>query len=90
MLRAYYAWKNGLPFSYVSTVAGSGGDIRYGQNPNRPLTRREGIGVASGPAFLAEMSNSISTATLRTDGNGSPALSKPSRIIATTRSRSCR
>ena len=29
LLRAYYAWKNGLPFSYVDGVAGS----RFGHTP---------------------------------------------------------
>ena len=29
LLRAYYAWKNGLPFSYVDAVSGEGGDLRY-------------------------------------------------------------
>ena len=35
MLRAYYAWKNGLPFSYVDDVTGHGADIRYTANANR-------------------------------------------------------
>jgi len=29
MLRAYYAWKNGLPFGYVNGVSGKGSDIRF-------------------------------------------------------------
>ena len=35
LLRAYYAWKNGLPFSYVDGVAGS----RFGGTPNRIVSR---------------------------------------------------
>ncbi len=36
MLRAYYAWKNGLPFSYVDKIEGDGSDIlRFSQTSNR-------------------------------------------------------
>ena len=35
LLRAYYAWKNGLPFSYVDGVAGS----RFGHTANRIVSR---------------------------------------------------
>ena len=41
MLRAYYAWKNGLPFSYVDQIAGEGADIRFSPNSNRALSRRD-------------------------------------------------
>src|SRR3954467_8118027 len=34
MLRAYYAWKNGLPFSYVDKIEGEGTEIRFSPNSN--------------------------------------------------------
>src|SRR5687768_17592361 len=40
-LRAYYAWKNGLPFSYVNAIAGDGNDIRFSEKGNRVLSRRD-------------------------------------------------
>ena len=36
LLRAYYAWKNGLPFSYVDGVSGKG-DLRFSKTANRPV-----------------------------------------------------
>src|ERR1700742_4552853 len=41
LLRAYYAWKNGLPFSYVDAVSGSGGDLRFTEQANRPVSRHD-------------------------------------------------
>ena len=43
MLRAYYAWKNGLPFSYSSAVTplGYSKDIRYTARGNFISTRRD-------------------------------------------------
>src|ERR1700742_3532445 len=40
LLRAYYAWKNGLPFSYVSAIQGDG-DTRYNARGNRPAARHD-------------------------------------------------
>ena len=42
MLRAYYAWKNGLPFSYVTGVYSRGGGDFRRPDPrrDRPLVRR--------------------------------------------------
>lgn len=41
--RAYFAWKNGLPFSYVNRVkpAGDSGDMRYNENGNIVASRRD-------------------------------------------------
>lgn len=71
-LRAYYAWKNGLPFSYVDAVSGNGDDLRYTKTPNRAVSRHaildhgEGIG---GPAALRELYDTVYSATYRTDAN---------------------
>src|SRR5476649_896331 len=40
LLRAYYAWKNGLPFSYVDGLSGSG-DPRFSKSPNHPVSRND-------------------------------------------------
>lgn len=70
MLRAYYAWKNGLPFTYVNGVTGHGGDIRYSSNPNRPVSRRSLVDRGRGlnaVAILSQIHRQVSTATYRTD-----------------------
>jgi hypothetical protein len=44
LLRGYFAWKNGLPFSYVSDVSaaeGRGADLRYSPKGNVVVARRE-------------------------------------------------
>src|SRR5271154_195718 len=41
LLRAYYAWKNGLPFSYVDAVSGEGGDLRFTKTANRAVGRHD-------------------------------------------------
>ena len=49
MLRAYYAWKNNLPFSYVSGVySRGGGDVRFSSKGNRVGGRRNITGGESG------------------------------------------
>ncbi len=73
MLRAYYAWKNGLPFGYVSEVSsGRGsGDIRYTRG-NKAEARHDvvdnGDGI-NGPAVLNAMMDAVSSATYRTNPN---------------------
>ena len=42
LLRAYYAWKNGLPFSYVDGVSGEGGDLRFTKTDVRSRTQSIG------------------------------------------------
>jgi hypothetical protein len=68
VLRAYYAWKRGLPFSYVSAVAprGHARDIRYSRNGNEVVGRRDVLsGSMSGYALLESLRDEISSATYR-------------------------
>jgi len=69
LLRAYYAWKNGLPFSYVDGIVGSG-DERHSRDGNRPVSRRDfidhGEGI-NGPAAVREVIDTVSSATYRSD-----------------------
>ena len=66
LLRAYYAWKNGLPFSYVDGVAGS----RFGHTPNRIVSRSGMIDHGSGidaPAAIRAMIDNVYSGSFRTD-----------------------
>jgi hypothetical protein len=68
VLRAYYAWKRGLPFSYVSAVTPLGytRDIRYSRNGNAVAGRRDVLsGSMSGYELLEELRDQISSATYR-------------------------
>jgi hypothetical protein len=66
LLRAYYAWKNGLPFSYVDGVAGS----RFGHTANRIVSRAgiidRGNGIDGAAAIRAVLDN-VYSGTFRTD-----------------------
>ncbi len=68
MLRAYYASKHGLPFSYVSRIAGEGDDLRFTKTSNRALARRDvidtGNGIATVPV-LKVLHDQVWTATYR-------------------------
>ena len=67
-LRAYYAWKRGLPFTYISAVSPKGHthDIRYTAAGNTIATRRVVIsGSTSGIPLLVEITNAVSSATYR-------------------------
>jgi hypothetical protein len=70
LLRAYYAWKNGLPFSYVDAVSGEGGDLRFSKSANRPVSRRDmidhGEGI-NGPSAVREVIGTVFSGTYRTD-----------------------
>ncbi len=70
VLRAYYAWKNGLPFSYqnaMRTVDGKREDLRYSTGGNRVAGRRQIVNhVANAPAFIARIGGEVSTAMFRT------------------------
>ncbi|MCE9651402.1 MAG: hypothetical protein K8R18_17420 [Parvibaculum sp.] len=72
-LRAYYAWKNGLPFAWQSAMQSSDGprgDIRYSSGGNRVVGRSYVLATASGvPAIplLFEIVNTVSTAMYRRD-----------------------
>ena len=71
VLRAYFAFKQGLPFSYVSGVKsrmGSVGDIRYSPNGNLMRARYDIVGQDQGLTFRQVLSSLIpqtSTATFR-------------------------
>ena len=70
MLRAYYASKNGLPFSYVSKIAGDAGDLRFSKTSNRALARHDlvdsGGGIDPIPVLQA-LHDQVWTATYRMD-----------------------
>jgi len=67
-LRGYYAWKRGLPFSYINAVSPKGGtrDIRYTVRGNEIASRRDVLtGSTSGTALLTDLRNTISSAMYR-------------------------
>lgn len=70
VLRAYYAWKNGLPFSYqnaMRTADGAREDIRYASGGNVVAGRRQILNyVTNAPHFLSRISDEVSTAMFRT------------------------
>ena len=68
VLRFYYAWKRGLPFSYASEVEprGASSDMRYSFSGNRVTGRTElEGGVQSGYAILDVLRDMVSSATYR-------------------------
>ena len=70
MLRAYYASKNGLPFSYVDKIEGQGSDIRFSQTSNRVLTRKDLVDAGGGipvEPTLYKIHNQVWSATYRMD-----------------------
>jgi hypothetical protein len=66
-LRFYFAWKRGLPFSYVAAVAprGRGDDIRYTARGNQVAERLTVANGADAMAVLADLRDRISSATYR-------------------------
>ncbi|MDE2494909.1 MAG: hypothetical protein KGL97_13500 [Alphaproteobacteria bacterium] len=70
LLRAYYAWKNGLPFSYVDAISGSGDNLRFTKTSNRAVSRRSlndrGGGI-DGPAVIRRMLDTVFSGTYRID-----------------------
>ena len=67
-LRAYYAWKRGLPFSYISAVSPRGRtrDIRYTASGNNISARRDiTTGSINGLDLLVNLRNGISSAMYR-------------------------
>jgi hypothetical protein len=66
MLRAYYAWKNGLPFTYVTGIyARGGGDVRFSPKGNRVSGRRSITGGESGRSVIYAIRDAISSASYR-------------------------
>lgn len=67
-LRAYYAWKRALPFSYEAAVEPRGRtrDIRYTALGNAVTERRDVLtGSTTGPGLLETMRDTISSAMYR-------------------------
>ena len=72
LLRAYYAWKNGLPFSYIDAVSGAGGDLRFTKSANRPVGRHDFIDRGNGldgPRIIREVLGTVFSGTYRTDAS---------------------
>lgn len=71
LLRAYYAWKNGLPFSYEDGFAGSD-DEKHNSTGNRPVSRQafidRGDGI-NGPRAVREVIDTVNSATYRWDAS---------------------
>ena len=70
LLRAYYAWKNGLPMSFVNGVSGEGGDLRYTKTANRATSRHDIVDHGGGidaPREIAGMLETVFSGTYRTD-----------------------
>jgi hypothetical protein len=68
VLRAYFAWKRGLPFSYEASVAprGATNDIRYTTSGNEVTERRDVItGSGSGYELLNVVRGAITSASYR-------------------------
>ncbi len=68
VLRFYYAWKRGLPFSYEDgvTARGAASDIRYSPNGNLVTSRHDVPGgTMSGVEILNKMRDDVSSASYR-------------------------
>jgi len=70
MLRAYYASKNGLPFSYVDRIASGGSDPRFSTTSNSAVERRDIVDTGTAidaVAVLKRLHDEVSSATYRMD-----------------------
>ncbi|MCC6921008.1 MAG: hypothetical protein IT548_17560 [Alphaproteobacteria bacterium] len=71
MLRAYYAWKHGLPFSFLTQIEarqGMGeGDLKTTVYGNRPVARFDVVEGTDIRQVLDLIRNTVSTATFRID-----------------------
>ncbi len=80
LLRAYYAWKNGLPFSFASAMRslGSPGDIRY-NNGNRVSARKDLIAAGiDARRAIPDITTLVTTAQFRYRARGDrPATAGP-------------
>lgn len=68
VLRFYFAWKRGLPFSYASAVTprdGSGDDIRYSRSGNRVAGRTDVRSGQNALEVIARIRADVSSATYR-------------------------
>jgi len=75
VLRFYYAWHRGLPFSYVADVAprGHASDIRYSPRDNEIEARHDILTGADALETLNVLRDAVSSASYRTD----PELEEP-------------
>ena len=66
-LRFYYAWKRGLPFSYVRHVTprGRSRDIRYSLRGNQVASRRDVLSGENALRLINQLRDQISSATYR-------------------------
>src|SRR5215471_1455913 len=72
LLRAYYAWKNNLPFSFVDGISGSRGDRRFTLTSNRASARHDMIddgGGINAPHAIRAMMTAVFSGTYRTDAS---------------------
>lgn len=87
-LRAYYAWKNGLPFSYSTTVTplGQSSDIRYTALGNRVTQRRDLTAPGlDGRQALTQIAGTITSAHYRYPPSQSGPLLPDHYPVAVTR-----
>ncbi len=71
LLRAYYAWKNNLPFSYVDGISGAG-NTRFTLTSNRVSGRHDVVDRGDGiyaPRAIREMMAIVFSGTYRTDAS---------------------
>lgn len=77
MLRAYYAWKHGLPFSFLTEIEArqstGEGDLKSTIYGNRPVARFDVRPGADIREVLDRIRNTVSTATFRID----PRIERP-------------
>ena len=69
VLRFYYAWHRGLPFSYVTDVAprGRASDIRYSPRGNQVESRRDVLTGTDALSVLNVLRDGVSSAAYRID-----------------------
>jgi hypothetical protein len=88
MLRTYYAWKNGLPFSYARSMhsLGSPGDLRYNTGGNKVGARSD---LVSAPIdarrVIPDVTALVTTAHFRTAPDYSSPLLPDHYPVAVTR-----
>ena len=75
VLRFYFAWHRGLPFSYAADVGprGRADDARYSPHGNAILARHDMLSGADAMEAMDRMRDAVSSATYRVH----PALEKP-------------
>lgn len=100
LLRAYYAWQNGLPFTYQNGVVPRSGwsrDYRYTRGGNRVVSRKDVPATANGvnaQSIMVDLRTAISTASFRHDASSdefnlftdmySPALNRDAIVPGTS------